>query len=613
MLLIQGALLSVEYQIGKQEAISGMTSYLRELTSHQAASIDGEFAVLAQAARSSAWFLDNLASPDAAVLEKLLHGNLAQSPLIYGSAIAFDPSLGRASPYLFRAAGEAGVRNIDIRRDAYDYTTWDWYRLPRESGAPLWTEPYFDKGAGDTLMVTYSAPLQQQKQFKGVVTVDVSLEKLRADMAQIRVKDGFLAIVSRRGAYLSHPQPARIMQSTLFHQAERFDLPELAAAARDMAAGKNGVLRLRDPEDGEGMHWLAYARISSTGWSLMAVVDEDLVLADVYQRLHRQLSVSLLGAALLLAILLLFTVRLTKPLVRLGETARQIAGGDFAARVEGMSGRDEIGRFATAFNHMLDRLAEVTEARFRESAERQVLEGELKAARGIQQSLLPHVFPPFPEHPGIDLYALCQPASTMSGDFYDFFLLDSATLVVTVADVCGKGVSAAMFMAVARTTLRNFSQPGRSPSEVLEAANQALVAENEGNMFVTLFYAHYDLSSGRLRYAVAGHPPPCLLRAGGELVYLTAPGALLGVFADARYATQEVDIARHDTLVLYTDGVTEAGAAALYGEARMEAVLQAALGRSAESLCRALADDVTRYSQGERQDDVTLLALRRLH
>ncbi|MGD9787890.1 MAG: SpoIIE family protein phosphatase [Sulfuricellaceae bacterium] len=612
LLLSHGVLLTVEYQIGRKEAIAGMENYLRELTRHQAARIDGEFSVIAQAARSSAWFLDDISPGDSEALARVLRGNLAQSPLVYGSAIAFDPALQRASPYLYRAAAGKSLRQIDIGRDAYDYTTWDWYQKPRETRSSLWTEPYFDKGAGNTLMVTYSVPLLRQGTFRGVVTVDVSLENLRADMARLRVKDGFVAIVSRRGTYLSHPQAKRVMQDSVFSVAARLNLPELAAAGREMVAGKSGVVRLRDPEDGVGMNWLVFAPVPSTGWSLLAVVDEELVLAEVYQRLHRQLAVSLAGMALVLLILLLVTVRFTRPLIRLRETAKQVAQGDLTARAVDAGSQDEVGQFAAVFNHMLDELGEATAARIRETAAREAVESELKVALEIQRSLLPHVFPPFPHHPEFDLYALCEPAKAVSGDFYDFFLLDSTTLALVIADVCGKGVPAAMFMAVARTTLRNFSQPERSPGEILEAVNEALRAENENNMFVTLFYAHYDLSSGRLRYAGAGHPPPCLIRVGGGVTALASEGTVLGVFKEARYAVRETQLQTGDVLVLYTDGVTEAGDATgmLYGEARLEALLKRVAGQTAEAICQAVVGDVEAYRHGERQDDVTLLVLR---
>jgi phosphoserine phosphatase RsbU/P len=590
-----------------------MEVYLRELTRHRAALIDGEFATLAQAARSSASQLEGVAAGDDAALDRILRGTLTQSERIYGSAIAFDPGIRHAAPYLYRPGGGSSLRRMDIASDAYDYTTWDWFRVPRAAGTPVWVEPYFDKGAGDVLMVTYGVPFSRQQRFGGVLTVDVSLERLRAEAARVEVPHGFIALASRRGVFLAHPRPEMVMRESVAGVAARLGIPELTAAAQDMAAGRSGVVRLRDPTDGEGMSWLVFAPVASTGWTLLALVEEEKVLAVVDQRLRRQLAVSLAGTLLVLLIVLLAAVRITRPLVRLGETARRVGAGDLAARAQDVAGHDEIGRFATVFNRMLDELDAATAARIRETAARQAVESELKVALEIQRSLLPHVFPPFPDHPEFELHAVCNPALSMSGDFYDFFLLDEGTLVLLIADVCGKGVPAAMFMAVARTTLRNFSQPGRSPAEVLEATNQVLVAENEQGMFVTLFLAHYDLASGALRYASAGHPPPCVVCGNGEVAHLAAHGGLFGVFAEARYDMGETRLAPGETLVLFTDGVTEAQDAAgtLYGEERLAALLKTVAAGPAETICRTVVADVDAYRADARQDDVTLLVLRR--
>ncbi len=613
LLAIHAALILQEYLVGKAEAIADMERYLRELTRHRAARIDGEFASLAQAARSAASQLENVSADDEPALDRSLRGVLGQSGLIYGSAIAFDPALRHAAPYFYRPPGSTELRRIDIARDAYDYASWDWFRLPRAAGAPTWVEPYFDKGAGDVLMVTYGVPLQRQGRFRGVLTIDVSLEQLRTDVARVEVADGFVALASRRGVFLSHPRQEMVMGETVAGVAARLGIPELQAAAQDIAAGRGGIVRLRDPVDGEGMSWLVFAPVASTGWSLLALVEEEKVLGEVHGRLQRQLLVSLAGTLLVLLILLLATVRITRPLVRLGETAREVGAGNLAARAPDFASRDEIGRFATVFNRMLDELDAATAARLREVAARQAVESELKVARDIQRALLPHDFPPFPDHPEFDLHAVCNPALSMSGDFYDYYLRGDDTLALLVADVCGKGVPAAMFMAVARTTLRNLSRPGAAPAEVLEAANQALVAENEQGMFVTLFLAHYDPASGELAYAGAGHPPPCLLRGDGRVERLATEGGLFGIFADAHFATGRTRLDAGDALVLFSDGVTEAQDAAgtLYGEERLVGLLQSNAILAAEGICRTVIADVDGYRTDSRQDDVTLLVLRR--
>jgi sigma-B regulation protein RsbU (phosphoserine phosphatase) len=185
---------------------------------------------------------------------------------------------------------------------------------------------------------------------------------------------------------------------------------------------------------------------------------------------------------------------------------------------------------------------------------------------------------------------------------------------VAIADVSGKGVSAALFMAAARTSLRNFSRRGISPAETLEAVNRALFADNSQVMFVTAFLGHYHVPSGRLVYANAGHNIPYVLRADGVAERLGDPtGPLLAVFEEVRFANREAQLGEGEMLVLYTDGIVEASDAkgVLYGEARFEALLGRSVQETPEALCTKITDVVHYHCAGAPQDDVTLLVLLR--
>ena len=235
-------------------------------------------------------------------------------------------------------------------------------------------------------------------------------------------------------------------------------------------------------------------------------------------------------------------------------------------------------------------------------------------SRQIQTSLLPLERPPFPNRPEFSLDADIEPALVMAGDFYDFWLLDDQHLAVVIADVSGKGVPAAMFMAVARTTLRNFATPGQSPREVLNIANRLIAADNKETMFVTVFYGHYHIPTGELVFANAGHNPPYLVRQSGQIESLgPSTGPILGVFPEAEYEDAHAVLEPDDLLLLYTDGVTEAQNRndQYFGEAGLIALLQRLHGESVTTTCRVIMEDVNAFRHGEGQDDVTLVALRR--
>ena len=201
---------------------------------------------------------------------------------------------------------------------------------------------------------------------------------------------------------------------------------------------------------------------------------------------------------------------------------------------------------------------------------------ELDVAKRIQQSIVPKRVPAFPDRADIAIRGSMQAARSVGGDFYDYFFIDDHRLAFAIGDVTGKGVPAALFMAVSRTLLRATAARGSSPAECLASVNDTLCAEDVGGMFVTCFYGVLDTRTGRIELCNAGHNPPYLLRGNGSVEPTPQVGGfMLGMFADATYQATTVDLAPGDSLVLYTDGVTEAVNAAEepYDEERLEATL----------------------------------------
>lgn len=254
------------------------------------------------------------------------------------------------------------------------------------------------------------------------------------------------------------------------------------------------------------------------------------------------------------------------------------------------------------------RLAEV------EQAER-LRARELEQAATIQRSMLPGQFPPFPDRTDFDLHAAMVPAREVGGDLFDFFLLDPERIGFVVGDVSGKGVPAALFMAIARTLLRASAHQHASPGACLTGMNEALVEQNEAGMFVTLFYGILNARTGVVEYANAGHNPPYAFSPGGQMRALDdQSGPMLGIFAGVEYTTQTTELASSDGVLIFTDGVTEARdrQGGFYGEARLEAYLAAHATQGAEDLVRGVHAEVEAFAAGApRADDVTVLAIRR--
>ncbi len=237
---------------------------------------------------------------------------------------------------------------------------------------------------------------------------------------------------------------------------------------------------------------------------------------------------------------------------------------------------------------------------------------EIEAAADLQRSILPGPLAREGMARAVDLHAEMHPARDVGGDFYDYFLVSEKRLVVTVADVSGKGIPAALFMAVSRTVLRSVAGID-DMAAAMRDANRLLSTENEACMFVTVFYGVLDLANGVFRWCNAGHNPPYLLRAGGGREMLHATGVPFGIDPAGFHRIGESVLMPGDALFLYSDGITEAfnTAGELYGSNRLEDVLDRERGRGAAEIVSDILADTNRFAAGaEQADDITCLALR---
>ncbi|HEY7699092.1 MAG TPA: SpoIIE family protein phosphatase, partial [Vicinamibacteria bacterium] len=499
-------------------------------------------------------------SPDE--LERVIRAFVEGSPKLFGSAAAIAPERRAYAPYFYREGKE--TKRVDLAASSYRYWEKDWYTAAASSGEPRWSEPYFDEGGGRVLMVTYSVPVFRseggERKLLGVVTADVATEWLR-EVVESEDLEGaaYAVILSREGHVLAHPDPRFVASDkTALEQVRPGADPETRVILEMMLRGEEGFVSYRDLYLGKQAR-AAFRPVGGAGWSFAAIYPEDEIFDDVYALARTELLILGVGLSCLVALLAALASRLTRPLAELSASAAEIATGNLDGALPAVRTADEVGALTSAFHRMRNSLKTYIKDLETTTRAKGRLEGELQIARRIQVDMLPPSKAGGRPGDGFELHAILEPARQIGGDLYEYFVLDGK-LTFVVGDVSGKGVGAALFMARAKTMFHTIARREPDLAEVLRAVNRGLCEENEQGMFVTLFAGALDLETGGLSYASAGHDPPVVVSgAAAEPRQLDVDGGpVLGLIEASDYRAQRTTLAAGDSLVLFTDGVSEA-------------------------------------------------------
>ena len=548
--------------------------------------------------------------------------------------------------------GESGyVIGMDafpwIRTD-YDPRTLHWYLQAKATGTLYWTDVYEDqRGRGPVIScaVPFFDRSSGYEVFMGVAKSTVQL----ADFSQIIDPTGIrrsgqffilnrygTMVYSTDGVEISLGEGGAVIGENFLETSD----PRLRSLGLSMTLGATGMTEL----EWDGIpFYVAYAPIRTLGWSLGVSVPAQEIyvpatqiegqigaITDATSAWIDRYILLLAGSIALLLFLVLpaiaffavrFTRAITGPILALSDGVREVAGGNLGREVIVRTG-DELEQLAASFNMMTSQLrshiAEIASA----TAARQRMDTELEIAMQIQTSMLPRDFPPFHGRKDeFDLYAEVHPAKEVGGDFYDFFFIDDDRFAVVVADVSGKGIPAALFMATTKTMIKNRLQSVEKPELALEVINRELCDNNITSMFVTAWLCVLEISTGRLMYVNAGHNPPLLMRGGGHKqgqdqgfeFLVSPPDLVLAGMEDTRYHCRQAQVAEGDVLFLYTDGIVEAEDTDgnFYGKERLKAFLDANASQPLREMFPGLRADITAFARGaEQSDDITMLALR---
>ncbi|MDR2542156.1 MAG: SpoIIE family protein phosphatase [Treponema sp.] len=520
--------------------------------------------------------------------EDLIIDYLNRFPVLTGGGFCFEPyifSYGRLRSgfYAFRDKTTGMIRMEDsFFMEEYDYHNKSWYMelIANNVTDPhqvAWTRPYVDDSGSFSLMVTAGAGIYNNEELIGISTADWEIEEVIKQLIEIKPTENSFVKLSVRN--IENPAKNYTISSTLNFR---------------------------------NINYMLFEKYMDNGWLLSVHIPENEIFAAIEKQNERlTIRIAFISIVMLSTVWLLISRLINLPIKRLADDVSSIALGNLDNQIN-ISSKDEIGLLAKVFNKMTSDLKNNIEEKTKEHAEKERISAELNVAAALQYSLLPGVFPAFPEKNEFDIYALMDAAKEVCGDFYDFFFIDDNNLVVLIADVSGKGVPAALFMVIARTLIKN-SSSCKSPAQVLDSVNKKLCEGNDTGMFVTVFIGFYNLPTGKFTYVNAGHNPP-LIKTNGEYFrfFKTEPCYFLGFKDDIKYREEIIFLEKGDALYLYTDGVTDSmnKEKEFFGEQRLLQTVNKCTFKSVKELLTNVKHEVDNFAQGEEQsDDITMLAL----
>lgn len=616
---IYAGALYMSYQATARRLEAGAERDADQLAGRLAAGLDAVIRPIEGGIRTVAHQLEEIDPPRSQYAQRI-RGILAAWPDVYGSTIAVETGSGEGSdrpfaPYFFRR-GDA-VESSDLARESYAYRELPWYRRAADSERPLWSLPYFDAGGGEAWMVTYSAPFfrklpDARRVLAGVVTADLALDWVKSTAAN--VTPGSIGM-----GWLSSPPSARSFVVPIGTTEERIarDDPLLQPAAILDAAAAMLARKVTFGMLPRGLSaepaYLAVRNLETLDWRLVLVIPRAQLLAEARALLNRQLSLGAVGLGLLIAAIWLVAAGVARPIRALAKAVGAAGEDDLDFQLPSVPRRDEVGVLTEALRRMRSSLQRHIELRAESLAEQARMTHELEIAASIQQSMLPRHDDAAALPAAIQVAAALLPAKQVGGDLYDYFATADGNLFFAIGDVSDKGIPAALFMARLSALLRVLGAAGEPPDRLLSEVNARLVDGNEACMFVTVGCGVLDVRTGRIRYASAGHEPPLLREVEGTVKPLqTENGGALGIDAVGDYRLSEAFVAPGDTLVFYTDGVTEAEArdGSLFGLERVTALLADASDGDPGALVRTIVDTVGTPGSGfQVTDDLTVLAV----
>ncbi|MBO4509831.1 MAG: SpoIIE family protein phosphatase [Lachnospiraceae bacterium] len=517
-----------------------------------------------------------------------------------------------------------------------DPTERPWYIGAAEKGDIYFSDIETDSFTGKSGIVC-ALPVYVNDELAAVVGADLFLDNMEVAVDNSKETSGFLFVVNSDGHIVFSPEKTGIFAVRSIEQAtdlRKNENTEFATFIQDALKGNTDVRLIN--VDGKD-YYLCGSSMNTVGWAVISVVDKEVtdspaknmeesykkILGEAVDSYTESLDKSKLTVTILLIVVLLLAIvnaivlakKIVKPINVMAEKVSEINGDNLDFEMEKVyKTGDEIEVLAESFSALSLKTKEYIKEITRVTAEKERIGAELNVATQIQADMLPRIFPPFPDRKEFDLFASMNPAKEVGGDFYDYFLVDDDHIALIMADVSGKGVPAALFMVITKTLIKNRAQMGGSVSEILSEVNNQLCEGNEAEMFVTVWMAIIEISTGKGVAANAGHEHPSIRHKGGafELAeYRHSPA--LAVMEGIPFRQHEFELKPGDTLFVYTDGVAEATDSKneLFGAERMLKSLNREPDAEPKKILENVMASIEDFVEDAPQfDDITMLCFK---
>lgn len=560
---------------------------------------------------------------------------LSNSKYILGPIFKNNPYI--SSVYMGTESGLFCKYSADNSPNRYDPRLREWYTSTKNAAnngdtSPVWQETYISSSTGKLCITCAKSFSNSKNEIIGVCAIDMDLEDVSKLITQSEFGDkGYNFIIDSDGKI--------IIKSNSNIESLNIERLELSAETiKDIQSKKRGII---DIEIDDNSYYTGYSPLSTPNWTICSMVQKEKAnkpITEVHQIIKDSTNKSedsinkgyvsiimqffiefFICVVITYFVAMRLSKTISKPIVELSKKAKIIGEGNFSINIP-VNSEDEVGELAGSFNIMMDNLKSYMQNLTRTVAEKEKIHSELLVAKKIQKSMMPYIFPAYPDRNDLDIYALLDPAKEVGGDFYDFFFIDDKHLALVIADVSDKGISAALFMVIAKILIKNQLQNGDSPSEVFKIINNKLCENNDAGMFVTCFLGILNTETGKLIYSNAGHNPPILYRCkeNTHVTICDPHGFVLGGMSKLTYSQNEIYLFPGDILFLYTDGVTEAinNKGELFSQERLEKLVFDLVSHDCkvDSLVKSVRKEIEKFANGaSRADDITMLAFKNIN